>query len=847
MVYNAVIPITAFGLCLLLAGLVLARNYRSLGHRLFAVFLIGLALWGIFAFAMRSSPDAAHAWTWQLAITFSVMLSSITFLHFSFLYTHRRPVSWVLYAGYGQLLLLTILYHVSPELVSRGIGIDDFGFYPVPGPVTYIVSLSMYAFFIWGLVNFIKAYRSSNSYEEKNSFTYVIGGVCCFLLGGFTDLASIYGVPIPPVAIVGNLLFGILASIAMLRYHLLDIRLIVRRGASYLVVSLIIAIPYVMVIVLIEDILAADINSPWEIFPLIVLLAGLLQPAWSWAQKMVDKLFYRGNYDYLQALASFGREAQNITDIQLLGSTLVELTSKALRLSGGCLLLPSSSGDSFQMSSCYGFETPGEEFPGLAKHSPLIQWIRSHDEPVFRQDLDVFSPLLAMPQSEKEALQKIKAELLVPVKTREKELVGILILRPKLSRQLYSKRDQQLALTIVSQTAMSLENARLYQELKNSYDQLMSAQEHLIRAERLRAIGQMASGIAHDFNNALTGILGRAQLALEEESVAEARRHLQIIEKASLDAAQVIRRLQDFARVRTDQVFGTVDLEEVVKGAMDIIQPRLRQRRDTENAAVEVNIDIGRTRRIRGNEPELKEALVNLMINALEAMPGKGRLGIRVDEMDDVAVISVSDTGVGIPRDVRDRVFEPFFTTKGSKGLGMGLSVAHSIAKRHGGEINVVSKPWGGSTFSIKLPVCPAEQDTAAPGNTPLHTLHDQSILIIDDDERARNVLFETLNRTGLKVDTASCGKTGLEAIRQKGYDLVITDLGMPDISGQEVARSAKSIHPGLPVLLITGWGMQIDAADAGVDGIITKPFERNEILIQIERLLEQRVTRSQP
>ena len=158
MIYNVVIPLTAFGLCLILAGLVLSRGFRNSSHRLFATFLTGLALWGFFAFAMRTSPGPEQAKIWQQALTFSVMLSSITFLHFSYLYTRRRPINWLLVAGYLELVLLIILYITNASLVVKGIGIDSYGYYPIPGPFTYLVSISMYTFFILGLVNLSASY-----------------------------------------------------------------------------------------------------------------------------------------------------------------------------------------------------------------------------------------------------------------------------------------------------------------------------------------------------------------------------------------------------------------------------------------------------------------------------------------------------------------------------------------------------------------------------------------------------------------------------------------------------------------------------------------------------------------
>jgi len=837
---SLIIPLVAFFSCLALLGMVLYRRYMSSSHRLFALFLFGMALWSICAFAARSSFTPEQAFVWFKAIPAAVILASTTFLHFSFVHTRIKPVKWLIPAAYLNLFIVMAL---SPtNLLIENVGVDAYGYYPIIGPLNILVSLPSYAFFIVGLTNFVKRYKVSTSYEERNSCLYIIIGVCCFMLGGVTDLLSIVlSLPVPPLGLLGNIFFTFLTSISLLKYHLLDLRLVLRKGAAYLLTSAIIALPYVGVIILIGRVLTDRALSTWVYFFVLLILALVLQPLWQWAQQMIDRLFYRERYDHLKALDHFSHEAQRITDLEQLGSTLVKLISESLQSDNAYLLVPSPSGDDFVTTATYQVK-PSAPPPSvsLPNRSSLIQWLRRNEGIVSSQDLDINAQLLTLPAADRQNLQAIGAQLYIPIKTRDKELVGVLILGVKRSQQFYSIEDKQILAPIVSQVAMSLDNARLFQEAKDAYEQWKATQEYLVRSEKLRALGEMSSGIAHDFNNMLTGILGRAQLALDQVKDPKVERHLKLIEQATLDAAQIVRRLQDFARVRTDHATTLVQLNQIATDALEMVKPRLSERGEMQDVAIETSLYLDKIGPVRGDSTELREALVNILINAVEAMPHGGKLTVSTRQDNNSAVISISDTGIGMTSEVMKRMFEPFFTTKEQQGLGMGLSLVYGIVKRHGGDITVSSEPQKGSTFSVILPIATESAEVVTPPVPQSSTGH-SDILVIDDNEEARNVLSEVLTMSGHSVDTAASGEEGLSLFEQNNYDLVVTDLGMPGISGRDVARAIKRDSPQTLVIMITGWGVQIDMAEEIVDGVIAKPFQKDAILRQIAQLVNAR------
>lgn len=229
---------------------------------------------------------------------------------------------------------------------------------------------------------------------------------------------------------------------------------------------------------------------------------------------------------------------------------------------------------------------------------------------------------------------------------------------------------------------------------------------------------------------------------------------------------------------------------------------------------------------------ELREALINIVLNALDAMPEGGQLSLRTAVDGDQVVVTAGDSGVGMSEDVRQRIFDPFFTTKGERGTGLGLSVVYGIVTRHGGEIDVQSQLGHGATFTLRFPAA-ADVDREAPPRVALRTKTKGRVLVIDDEKEVADVLGDLLTRDGHTVTVCGDGEAGVARFGEEPFDLVVTDLGMPGISGWEVARLVKAARPGTPVAMVTGWGDRIDPVEAaarGVEFIVAKPFKRDNI-----------------
>ena len=370
--------------------------------------------------------------------------------------------------------------------------------------------------------------------------------------------------------------------------------------------------------------------------------------------------------------------------------------------------------------------------------------------------------------------------------------------------------------------------------------------EQFSQMEKLSALGELASGVAHDFNNTLSGILGRAQLLQRTDDPEKLKRGLDIIIKTAEDGAKTVKRIQDFARQRRDRNFELVSVDQLILDASEITRPRWKNCAEASNIHITLNLQIGSNGMVMGDDSELREVLVNMVFNAIDAMPEGGTLSLRTHTAGDSVTIQVIDTGVGMYPEVRSRIFDPFFTTKGKAGLGLGLAVSFGIIRRHGGNIEVDSQFGNGTEFRITLPLAKVAENSVktvetvtveSPQTAPPVTQSEQRsrtrILVVDDESFVRELLGEILEAEQCDVYLAESGSEALSLFRETKFDGIFTDVGMPGMSGWELAREIRQINKNIPIAVITGWGEAVGSNEqkaAGVDWVIAKPFTADRI-----------------
>ena len=488
------------------------------------------------------------------------------------------------------------------------------------------------------------------------------------------------------------------------------------------------------------------------------------------------------------------------------------------------------TGGSDQFSPVAGYHVPPELLSAVAQspvsmQDDVIKCLRRLAGPIYsassQTDHRFNHPLTR--------LVPHKSLVLQPIQTGE-ELMGFLALAWVGERHPFKSYEISLLAGTGRQLAVAV--------------QLRRTQEHVSRQERLNALGQMASGIAHDFNNALVPVAGYTELLLSRpdqlQDTDRVRHYLRIILTGVRDAASVVGRLREFYRRReTGEKFDAVDLNQLVEQVIALTRPKWWDEALARGCDIEVKTDLQPIPSMLGNGSELREMLTNLIFNAVDAMPTGGLITIRTlrihhgaeaggaqptDPPEQVS-LEVSDTGIGMTEDIRQRCLEPFFSTKGERGSGLGLAMVYGTVKRHRGTLHLDSGVGVGTRVTISFPAeSTVEPEVSVRNSIPARAL---DVLVVDDEPPARDVIAQYLSGDGHRVQTASNGREGLEQFKAGRFDVVVTDQAMPIMNGGELAGLIKALAPSVPVILVTGFGDIMTASDSqpvGVDRILTKP-----------------------
>ncbi len=370
-------------------------------------------------------------------------------------------------------------------------------------------------------------------------------------------------------------------------------------------------------------------------------------------------------------------------------------------------------------------------------------------------------------------------------------------------------------------------------------------QEMIAQSDKLRAVGELAAGVAHNLNNSLTVIKGRTQLLMRGADQAS-QKNLEVITKAVEDGAKTLRRILDFARRDAAKEFVPVELGELITSSIEIARPKWQRKlaRDDESA-IEVKVEVHEPVYVRGEIAELREVVLNLIFNAVDAMTQGGTLEVGARSELSSGCFWVADSGCGMDGETVARIFEPFYTTKGKQGTGLGLSASHGIISRHGGEIMVVSEPGEGTRFEVRLSICPEEdrfikQDQNDP--PVVSTRVGVHVLIVEDEHEVRDLLAAAFTSAGYEVTSLNSGAQAINVLGNSKHQLIVSDLGLPDVSGLQISRWVKEHRPDLLFILATGWSDLVTPADyeiGRIDALFRKPYSPHEIVEKAGQLLQ--------
>jgi PAS domain S-box-containing protein len=431
----------------------------------------------------------------------------------------------------------------------------------------------------------------------------------------------------------------------------------------------------------------------------------------------------------------------------------------------------------------------------------------------------------------------------------ESQVFGVLV-SARRTADAFSSGECEFLRQASEHAALAAHQAQLYGALQRAYDDLRTSQQQVMQQERLRALGQMASGIAHDINNAISPVALYTEALLEREPSLSprARSQLEIIQRAVDDIAQTVARMGEFYRLREPQLsLAPVDLNKLVGQVIALTRARWSDMAQQRGAAIEVRTELAADLPpVSAVESQIRDALINLVFNAVDAMPDGGPLTIRTGlvagSRGQIVLLEVEDKGIGMDEDTRRRCLEPFFTTKGTRGTGLGLAMVYGVAQRHGANLEIESELGKGTVMRMNFAVAPESATVAGATQTALPG--PLRILIVDDDPLLLKSLRDALESDGHDVTSANGGQAGIEAFVEshaegRPFPVVITDLGMPHVDGRKVASTIKGSTPETLVLMLTGWGRRLVAegdVPPGVDQVLSKPPKLIELRAALAR-----------
>jgi signal transduction histidine kinase/ActR/RegA family two-component response regulator len=436
----------------------------------------------------------------------------------------------------------------------------------------------------------------------------------------------------------------------------------------------------------------------------------------------------------------------------------------------------------------------------------------------------------------------------------ESKVFGVLVCARR-ADQAFSSPECEFLRQLSEHVALASHQAQLYGALQQAYNDLRQSQHATMQQERLRALGQMASGIAHDINNAMSPVSLYTESLLEREPhlSERGRSYLLTIQRAIEDVARTVSRMREFYREREAQLtLERVELNRAVRQVVELTKPRWSDLPQQRGVMIDLQMELAEPLSdLMGAEHEIRDALTNLIFNAVDAMPSGGQLTLRTRivpsaSRGDTVAVEVTDAGVGMDEDTRRRCLEPFYTTKGERGTGLGLAMVYGMVQRHSAEIEIDSTVGQGTTVRLIFPAYTSSVVSTTQLTRPNLVTRRLRILLVDDDPLLIKSLQDTLQEDGHVITATPGGQAGIDAFaaahqRGEGFDVVITDLGMPNVDGRKVASAVKATASTTPVILLTGWGQRMIAESDTppcVDKVLSKPPRLQDLRAALAELV---------
>ncbi|HEY2989657.1 MAG TPA: ATP-binding protein [Candidatus Binatia bacterium] len=696
-------------LAVILGLFVYTRNPADRRYVTYGLFCLSLAIWSFCYFFWLTASTESSALFWARTLIMGAAFIPVTsYHHVVQLIGVSSPFrQWVIRGGYVVSFLL-LLMSFTPFVVASVSPNLSFRYWPNPGPAFH-VHVVMFALFVCGSVyELYRAFKTASG-RWRNHLWMLLVTITIAYLGGGTNYFLWYDIPILPV---GNVLIAIYIAVfayALIAYRLMDVTVFIKKSLIYALQLLMLLIPCYLLLMGTQIIFFGYVSPTFSVVALILFIfVGFFFPKLRFrTEEAFERVLFKKRHDYRATLLRSSREMVSMVDLEAVSDALIQTVVKALEIEKASLFLLDESSGTFKLRSSVGLGADPSRVPDISRDEPLVQAVMKRPEALIREELEMADGGVRVGQLARK-MRQLQAEITLPLNSKDR-LIGILNLGHRERKEMYSQEDIEVLSTLANQAAIAIENARLYENLKQS-------QNIIRRADRLSSLGMLTAGLAHEIRNPLVAIRTFTQLLPERYQDQEFRDGFQSLALKEVDRiCGLVNDLLSFARPSTPNM-SPQDVNEIVANIARILESQAKEK------DVKIGLQLtARLPKIFIDKEQIKQVCMNLILNAIQSIEGGGTVKIGTHLFGEngsrrFVQIQVQDTGIGIPEKDIENIFNPFFTTK-KDGSGLGLSISHQIIKEHAGYMVVESQVGRGTSFFIRLPVSylPQRATTSSP------------------------------------------------------------------------------------------------------------------------------------
>jgi signal transduction histidine kinase len=653
----------------------------------------GVSLWAWSLFGRDLAYEKATALFFARSSYVGTIFLPPLFFHFvnSLLKFKKKG----LIAAFYGISVALFIFDFTPLLIEDVGPILSFRYYGIPGPVypfytTYLIGVMSYSLYI-----LIKYFKKSEG-QTRNQIKYLFFGTVVGFLGGITTFLPAFNIEVFPFGFYFVSVYVVIISYAIVKHRLMDISIVFKKGTTYALLMFLLFVPLVFISILSEKLFFGRISylHSFVIFALLFLAGTLFYRIKPGTEKVVEQLLFRDRYDYRETLRKFSKAMVSILDLESLSQRIVETITQTMGVEKASLFLWDDEKGSYSLFESKNMKMTSSTSQ-LPRDNPLPHYLQRIGEIIVREELAKGANVSELNEVVKE-MSLLESEVSIPFISKG-DLVGMINLGYKFNRDIYSHEDIELLDTLANETAIAIENARLYEDLKRS-------KSYIRRADRLASLGTLTAGLAHEIRNPLVALKTLTQLLPERLDDEEFRSQFLKIASGEVDRiSSLVTELLDFAKP-SDPKLELENINTILDGMILLVS--------TETKKKQINVmktyasDLPP---IQIDREQIKQVFLNVLINAIQATPENGKITIKTRSFirpggEPYIQIEFTDTGCGIPEEYLEDIFNPFFTTK-SAGSGLGLSISHQIVQDHRGYIDVESKLNKGSSFYVNLPI----------------------------------------------------------------------------------------------------------------------------------------------